>query len=370
MVRLEETSRAYPRTSRQTDLAREALESNSRRHTFTPSNPLSSVVTPSTVHAAHISNPIPGSPSSTLVNSTASHHSVSGPCSSSSYSELKRLTQGVSISSAKKNTPPQSPRSKSTERVPGKRTATSSPESSNLSNSGDGTVDGITAKVSETVVEPTGRNGASVGPPKGKLLVKISEGKGLRPSHDPYVVCVFEWNEYISRGPRFGDVDMDRDDEGAKDEAGGVAVRRTGSDMGKPIAIPMRSRQTSNQSSAEQKEFRSGKTLTDPRWDHEAVFDVVGERSEIDVSVYDRRDQENFLGHVRLCPLLTDENPTTQGWFELMPRGGGQEQVSGSIYLQMKFQKTDKRQYGPEDFQILKLIGKGKVILLHRSGSL
>ncbi|KAI9840379.1 MAG: hypothetical protein M1838_004078, partial [Thelocarpon superellum] len=206
---------------------------------------------------------------------------------------------------------------------------------------------------------PPAQTGAAVGPPKGKLLVKISAAKDLRPCYDPYVVCVFEWNEYISKGPKFGDVDMDRDDDGVRDDVGGVPIRRSGSDMGRAIAIPMKSRQSSNTSLSDQKEFRSGRTLTDPRWDHDAVFDVVGENSEIDVSIYDRRGHERFLGHVRFSPVLDDVDKWTDGWYELQTRGHGEETVSGSIHLQMKFQRTDKKHFGPEDFEILKLIGKG-----------
>ena len=86
---------------------------------------------------------------------------------------------------------------------------------------------------------------------------------------------------------------------------------------------------------------------------------MVGDHSDIDVSVYDRSGQETFLGHVRLSPVLNEKASVTDDWFKLEPRGSGEEPVSGEIYLRMKFQKTDKRHYGPEDFQILKLIGKG-----------
>ena len=116
--------------------------------------------------------------------------------------------------------------------------------------------------------------GASVGTPKGKLLVRILEARGLRPCFNPYVVCVFDWNEYISKGPRDHDIDMmDRDEGSGNDELGGVPIRRSASDMGRPMAIPMRSRQTSNTSSTtDQKEFRANKAITDPRWNHEATL--------------------------------------------------------------------------------------------------
>jgi protein-serine/threonine kinase len=54
-----------------------------------------------------------------------------------------------------------------------------------------------------------------------------------------------------------------------KDTLGGVPIRRTDSDMGKPMAIPMKSRQSSNNSQMDSVEPR-GNQVTDPRWDHSA----------------------------------------------------------------------------------------------------
>jgi serine/threonine protein kinase len=88
--------------------------------------------------------------------------------------------------------------------------------------------------------------------------------------------------------------------------------------------------------------------------------DVVGEHAEIDVSVYDRSNQEAFLGHVRFCPSLVEYSAPYDGWFPLEPRNSGEEHsIMGEIHLKISFQKTEKKHYGPEDFDILKLIGKG-----------
>ena len=87
--------------------------------------------------------------------------------------------------------------------------------------------------------------------------------------------------------------------------------------------------------------------------------DVVGEHAEIDVSVYDRSNQEAFLGHVRFCPQLVEFEAPYDHWFPLEPREHEEDQVTGEIHLRISFQKTEKKHYGPEDFQILKLIGKG-----------
>ncbi|KAI9749091.1 MAG: hypothetical protein M4579_007007 [Chaenotheca gracillima] len=366
-----------------------AVPRKARRHTFAVPNPLTSIITASNVHATHLSNPTapqqhpattPTTPTESAHPSAAFGHGSSSVAGTSSYFELKRLTEGASASPSKKNTPPLTPRSSSTEVTNevtnADRQITSAPSAANRGPSPSEAAAAL-AKAQKPQPPPVqdapvaavahpmqrsqsrqGANAATVGPPKGKLIVKISEARGLRPSYDPYVVCVFEWNEYISKGPKSKkELEQDVEDK-SNQESGGIAIKRSGSDMGRPMAIPMKSRQSSNTSNSDPKEMR-GTAMTDPRWDHEATFDVVGKHSEIDVSVYDRSGSEAFLGHIRLCPLLTKEGVVTDTWFPLEARASGDEHVSGEIYLQMRYQPIEKRQFGPEDFQILKLIGKG-----------
>ena len=52
---------------------------------------------------------------------------------------------------------------------------------------------------------------------------------------------------------------------------GGVPIQRSGSDMGRSIAIPMKSRQSSTTSLDDHKDFKNGR-VTNPRWDHVAVL--------------------------------------------------------------------------------------------------
>ncbi|BDD60670.1 hypothetical protein MAP00_005775 [Monascus purpureus] len=193
------------------------------------------------------------------------------------------------------------------------------------------------------------QGGPPVGPLKGKLIVRISEARGLRPSFDPYVVCVFEWNEFVSNGAQ-------------SEEETALERRRVKKelepDAGRPMAIPMKSRQSSS-NSLHSLEHKSKKTVTDPHWNLEAAFDVLGEQSEIDISVYDRYNQEEFLGHTRLCINLRQDHSRLEGWFPLAMRGAGDHQISGEIHLEITFEKTDQKQVGPNDFKILKLIGKG-----------
>ncbi len=89
----------------------------------------------------------------------------------------------------------------------------------------------------------------------------------------------------------------------------------------------------------------------------------------MDIYVYDRSNQEAFLGLVRLSPNVSDDAAPIEGWFRLQPRDASEETVSGEIRLEMRFQTTDKTKYGPGDFQILKLIGKGMPGCLLAPGS-
>lgn len=91
--------------------------------------------------------------------------------------------------------------------------------------------------------------------------------------------------------------------------------------------------------------------------------DVLGTDSDINIYVYDRSNHEAFLGHVRISPNLSEHNTRLEGWYKLQRRNPREDHVSGEIFLNVHFRKTDKRQYGPEDFQILKLIGRGEFVI-------
>ena len=106
--------------------------------------------------------------------------------------------------------------------------------------------------------------------PRGKLTIEIAEGRNLKPSYDPYIVCQFEWNEYVSKGPKHDKMDVDDDDrKGPVAQLQSIPIRRTDSGMGKPMAIPIRSRQSNTNGNGEE---RGLDRVTDPQWDHEAML--------------------------------------------------------------------------------------------------
>ncbi|KAI1430113.1 kinase-like domain-containing protein [Xylaria sp. FL1777] len=211
----------------------------------------------------------------------------------------------------------------------------------------------------------TSRSGGVQAPPqRGKLTIKIREGRNLRKSRDPYVVAVFQRSELISPGPRTFEDDDEVVAPTSSAHMGGIPISRQGSDSGRPMAIPMRSRQSSNTSISDYTAFRNRprRSFTSPKWDAEAVFDVVDSDMLVDISVYDHGSAgEEFLGHVDFQAIVPGTDGPVRGWFSL--RGNADTTIdkepTGEIYVEAVYQRTEKKHYGPDDFQILRLIGKG-----------
>ena len=259
------SSISRPKLGRHTS-GNDVIPLRTRRHTG-GLNSLSNIMTSSSVHAAHISNPT--SPSSLASPNLPSKdpHIVSAHSSLISYLEQAKLTPGVAAPPRTKNTPPLTPRALSNDGSDG---ATKALPTSNPS-VGDGTRS-EKAETNGSKTQSKASPSPPVGPPKGKLSVQISGARGLRPSYDPYVVCVFEWNESIA-SEKQADLNMERDDSQGRDEVlSGVPIKRSGSDMGRSMAIPMKSRQSSTTSLTDQKKFKTGRQVTDPNWDHEAIL--------------------------------------------------------------------------------------------------
>ncbi|KAK5990632.1 Serine/threonine-protein kinase SCH9 [Cladobotryum mycophilum] len=209
----------------------------------------------------------------------------------------------------------------------------------------------------------TPRNtGAQVPAAKGRLKIKIIEARGLRKSRDPYVVAVFQRSELISGPPRPSEADEHFIPTSGG--LGGIPIQRQASDSGRPMAIPMRSRQSSNTSISDYNTFRSrpNRPLSaNPKWDAEAIFDVVDSDMLVDISVYDHTTSgEEFLGHVNI-QARKDKDGFVRGWFALQGHANTMEEnaPTGEILVEAMYQRTERKHFGPTDFEILKLIGKG-----------
>lgn len=89
--------------------------------------------------------------------------------------------------------------------------------------------------------------------------------------------------------------------------------------------------------------------------------DVFGNDTDLDVLVYDSSDRDaTFLGSVRLHPRLTEPVLHDEKWYSLRSQVDGKgPSITGEVHLSINFQKTERKNYGPEDFQVTKCIGKG-----------
>jgi protein-serine/threonine kinase len=80
----------------------------------------------------------------------------------------------------------------------------------------------------------------------------------------------------------------------------------------------------------------------------------------VDVSVYDRTDAgEEFLGHIDFR-ARTDREPV-RAWYALKGHADtmAEDTPTGEIFVEALYQPAERKHFGPEDFQILRLIGKG-----------
>jgi len=56
---------------------------------------------------------------------------------------------------------------------------------------------------------------------------------------------------------------------------------------------------------------------------------------------------------------MNEQNSTFEQWMPLQQRSAEDQPVTGKILVKLHFSKVDKKHFGPNDFQILKLVGKG-----------
>lgn len=90
--------------------------------------------------------------------------------------------------------------------------------------------------------------------------------------------------------------------------------------------------------------------------------DVVDSDKLVDISVYGMgQNGEEFLGHVDFQAVISEREPAVHGWFTLKGHADtmAENAPTGEIYVDSSYQRAEQKHFGPEDFQILRLIGKG-----------
>ncbi|RLV95720.1 Serine/threonine-protein kinase SCH9 [Spathaspora sp. JA1] len=226
----------------------------------------------------------------------------------------------------------------------------------------------ITTDETGQTINPSSKNSQ----PKGKLKVTIIEARDLHASQ-PYVVCTFESSEFVTNAPEsFGDSPSINNNSGPKNFVNSNHNQHhldhhNSASLGAK-ALPMKN---SNSASSNQRpslyqrqlstpQLNLNNESTNPIWSHDAIFDVVGSKSELDISVYDASRDDAFLGHVRISPSTTVNKKSPSQWLQLKARIIGERVISGSINIKWEYTSLDvKKSYGPEDFEVLRLLGKG-----------
>ncbi|CCC67202.1 hypothetical protein NCAS_0A06440 [Naumovozyma castellii] len=198
--------------------------------------------------------------------------------------------------------------------------------------------------------------------PRGKLEVTIVEAKNLftiSNDSEPYVVCTFESSEFISNGPE--SVSNAKSPGSNKAWNSGLPVIKEY--LKKRPLYTHRSSSQLNKMNSQDGDTSSGSLEqndgSNPIWHHKTTFDVLGAHSELDISVYDAAHDDMFMGQVRLRPNIhTTQFASQDKWYPLKSRVLD-ENVTGDILIKWEYSSTKKRHYGPNDFEVLRLLGKG-----------
>lgn len=171
---------------------------------------------------------------------------------------------------------------------------------------------------------------------KGKLSVRIIEARDLatvNENSNPYVVCTYSNSEHISRSAN------------------------PNLEVPSGIAIPNSGRHQSSNLMLSKANSGVNKGGANPTWTEEAKFDLTSFESDLEVTIYDANNYDKFLGMCRIKPDFSQSRASDQ-WYDLQPRMEG-ERVSGQVRVSVFFERVSGKHYGPSDFEILRLIGKG-----------
>ncbi|PWZ01406.1 kinase-like protein [Testicularia cyperi] len=181
--------------------------------------------------------------------------------------------------------------------------------------------------------------------PRGHLTIKIVAGRNLAvsgPDARPYAVVQFDKNEFIGREPI---------DESVAEAKGFAQPRNEAQESGRNRAKTVTPADALS---------RTGLNHN-PVWKHEVTFDVTQESQPIYISVYDRQaEDEGFLGMREIRPRLVHKMSSDQ-WYPLSTREDydGAEHHRGEVRVQISYEKMPQKKLTPNDFEYLKLIGRG-----------
>lgn len=79
----------------------------------------------------------------------------------------------------------------------------------------------------------------------------------------------------------------------------------------------------------------------------------------LEISVHDRYNPGAFYGILKSRLNLSNDGAHLRRWFSLLRKRNCVAVASGEIYLSLQFRKTEMHDVGRNDFEILKMIGRG-----------
>ncbi|KAJ3108066.1 hypothetical protein HDU97_002301 [Phlyctochytrium planicorne] len=181
---------------------------------------------------------------------------------------------------------------------------------------------------------------------KAQLRIKVVEARNLlvrSPAAKPYCVVEFEKNEFVTK------------------EAIAIAEGTQ-----PPSVLHQFLSESNGNGSGDQMDITPDGDKSSagfcPVWKHEATFDVARPDGEVTITIWDRAgavpgEGECFLGMMKIRPPRIN-GKMHDNWFRLLPRQW-KEKVKGDIRIQLMYQAVESRPLGANDFELLKVVGKG-----------
>lgn len=205
--------------------------------------------------------------------------------------------------------------------------------------------------------------------PKGKLTVSITETDSID-AIQPYAVFTFESSEYVSHAQSLllphpalhftNQLNHAPPQPHHRHHVLGRPLYQKLSSTQHLTALANTGASAQNNARAPPKQALAHRGTPAVGSDLAANFDVVGQNSELDISLYDAGRDDIYLGHVRLLPGTTSNNVSLLAWLDLKARFEGEQVCPGRIKVGWEYLYVDsKRTYGPDDFEVLRLLGKG-----------
>lgn len=188
---------------------------------------------------------------------------------------------------------------------------------------------------------------------QGKLRVRVLEAQGLdtnSPNSNPYIVVQCSTSEHISRSANTASV-----------QDSGIAIpSHSTSRLNLPAAANAAKGNAAGAGAGANGANAAGVNPSNPKWeDEEAIFDVTSYNSDLEVTLYDQGDNDRFLGFARIRPDFK-QTRVFDAWHTLeTATGDSHNGTLGRIRVSLRFERIAQQQFGPSDFQVLRLIGKG-----------